>query len=457
VGGSVVTFYSYKGGVGRTLALANVASLLARWGHRILCVDWDLEAPGLHLYFKDWCSVRDSPGLVELIGQHAAPSWRDCIRAVALPEIDGRLDLLAAGRLDEGYVRRMQSLDWGDLYRSEDLGSRIESFRQEWKNEYDFVLIDSRTGVTDIGGICTIQLPDVLVLLFTANHQGIDGIVDVAQRATQERNHLPFDRAGMPCIPVASRFDGRVEGELSRQWLDTFAERFDALYRAWMHRQVSARELLDFLRIPYIPRFSYGEPLPVITEGTRDPESIGYALETVAALLALQLGETDLLVRQRDSFVSLARGGPVHERSFVYDAFLGFSERESSVARLVTEALAARGAKVAGDHASSGVAWAPHYLNRIMRQSQHFFFLVGKDVSVTQQDEIEIALRELTKERHFSRRIVPILVGDTTVQDLPAPLRSFMALRLADPHAPGEIDAIVQAFETEGMRGGREV
>jgi MinD-like ATPase involved in chromosome partitioning or flagellar assembly len=49
--GTVVTFYSYKGGVGRTFALANVATLLALWGYRILCVDWDLEAPGLSLYF----------------------------------------------------------------------------------------------------------------------------------------------------------------------------------------------------------------------------------------------------------------------------------------------------------------------------------------------------------------------------------------------------------------------
>jgi len=43
----VVTFYSYKGGVGRSMALANVAALLARWGRRVLIIDWDLEAPGI--------------------------------------------------------------------------------------------------------------------------------------------------------------------------------------------------------------------------------------------------------------------------------------------------------------------------------------------------------------------------------------------------------------------------
>ena len=45
--GQVVTGYSYKGGVGRSFALANMAVLLAQWQLRVLCVDWDLEAPGL--------------------------------------------------------------------------------------------------------------------------------------------------------------------------------------------------------------------------------------------------------------------------------------------------------------------------------------------------------------------------------------------------------------------------
>ena len=52
--GEVVTFYSYKGGTGRTMALANVACLLAQRvsaSERVLVVDWDLEAPGLHRFF----------------------------------------------------------------------------------------------------------------------------------------------------------------------------------------------------------------------------------------------------------------------------------------------------------------------------------------------------------------------------------------------------------------------
>ena len=47
----IYTFYSYKGGVGRTMALANIAELFYQVGLKVLMVDWDLEAPGLERFF----------------------------------------------------------------------------------------------------------------------------------------------------------------------------------------------------------------------------------------------------------------------------------------------------------------------------------------------------------------------------------------------------------------------
>ena len=46
----VTTFYSFKGGVGRTMALVNVAVELAQRGRRVLAVDFDLEAPGIDTF-----------------------------------------------------------------------------------------------------------------------------------------------------------------------------------------------------------------------------------------------------------------------------------------------------------------------------------------------------------------------------------------------------------------------
>jgi Mrp family chromosome partitioning ATPase len=74
----VVTFYSYKGGTGRSMALANVAWILASAGNRVLAIDWDLEAPGLHRYFHPF--LRDK----ELSGQESQGDLPRCQRPLLL-------------------------------------------------------------------------------------------------------------------------------------------------------------------------------------------------------------------------------------------------------------------------------------------------------------------------------------------------------------------------------------
>src|SRR5262245_12478339 len=70
--GQIITFYSYKGGTGRSMALANVACLLAQQqkADGVLMIDWDLEAPGLHRYFQNNVSESDifksQLGLIDL-------------------------------------------------------------------------------------------------------------------------------------------------------------------------------------------------------------------------------------------------------------------------------------------------------------------------------------------------------------------------------------------------------
>src|SRR5687768_6487561 len=70
----IITFYSYKGGTGRTMLLANVAWILASNGYRVLTVDWDLEAPGLHRYFAPFLidkKLESSDGIIDMITHFA--------------------------------------------------------------------------------------------------------------------------------------------------------------------------------------------------------------------------------------------------------------------------------------------------------------------------------------------------------------------------------------------------
>lgn len=78
--GHIVTFYSYKGGTGRTMALANTAWILASNGLKVLVVDWDLDSPGLHKFFHpflDSAKVTATAGIIDLITDYAWAATRD--------------------------------------------------------------------------------------------------------------------------------------------------------------------------------------------------------------------------------------------------------------------------------------------------------------------------------------------------------------------------------------------
>ncbi len=315
--GEIVTFYSYKGGVGRTMTLANVAVLLARWGYKALIVDWDLEAPGIEYFFKRYLdveSVAKGKGIVDLLHSVSGDAvsspqtldWQNLTVSIQVPECKQPLHLLSAGERGDGYFGKVRSFDVGTFYAEKKGGLLIESLRDEWKKKYDFVLLDSRTGVTDIGGICTIQLPDLLVMVFTATEQSFKGITDIARRAAAKRQQLPIDRLRLLAVPLPSRFDSQVEFKISQEWLDRFAKELSDIYTDWLPKSVDTRKLLEATKIPYIPYFSFGEKLAVIEQGTTDPAGLGYAYETLAAMIANNLESVEQLLINRAEFVRTA-------------------------------------------------------------------------------------------------------------------------------------------------------
>src|SRR5215218_6059418 len=71
--GQIITFYSYKGGTGRSMTIANVAWNLAYAGNKVLCIDWDLEAPGLHRYFYPFFidkELTESDGIIDFVNNY---------------------------------------------------------------------------------------------------------------------------------------------------------------------------------------------------------------------------------------------------------------------------------------------------------------------------------------------------------------------------------------------------
>src|SRR4051812_36528748 len=117
----IVTFYSFKGGVGRTMALVNAAAELTSRGKRVLIVDFDLEAPGIQTY-RPFNERSDSLGVVDYVTEYVATAAAPDIRNyVSECELGGRsIWLMGAGKQDGSYARRLNAIDWAALYQDHD-------------------------------------------------------------------------------------------------------------------------------------------------------------------------------------------------------------------------------------------------------------------------------------------------------------------------------------------------
>ena len=306
----IVTFYSYKGGVGRTLALANIGVLLAKSGKRVMLMDWDLEAPGLDRYFQPFLPDGFLPGqgVIHLLHQAMngkEANWKAHVKEVvvspsgALSNERYKLSVMPSGVSSPDYADKVRAFLWSSFLREREGGPILEEWRNEWKKEYDFVLLDSRTGITDTGGICTILLPDFLVLTFTANEQSFEGALRILNSIHLERRNLAVPRSPLMILPLLSRFDRRDEVAESDKWLARFARDMKPVFDDWLPRQYSPSQILELTKIPYITRFSFGEPLPVLTHSLTDPELPGFYLKNVARLIRTDFREAAQIIDPR--------------------------------------------------------------------------------------------------------------------------------------------------------------
>ncbi len=206
-----ITFYSYKGGVGRTLVVANVARYLARFGQKVFALDLDLEAPGLHYKLppKGWDDTGPPRlGVVDYVHSFAVQNkdpgpLQDYVRPVEVPEgAGGSIYIMPAGDAPSAtYAERFAEINWHGLFYStaaqppSSVPKGIPFFlemKERIQAEYGpaFLLIDSRTGITEIGGVATSLLPDKVVCLLLHNKENLEGAREVL-RSLRRLQRLP--------------------------------------------------------------------------------------------------------------------------------------------------------------------------------------------------------------------------------------------------------------------------
>ena len=186
-------FYSFEGGVGRSMALVNAGVELAKRNRRVLLVDFDLTAPSLAT-FDALKTRKTKAGLVDLVNDYlingSVPDLEDYVVQCRRPaKCEGDIWFMPAGNVASNYVLEYHQLDWLDLYEKHEGFLFMEDVKQQWEDSLapDYVLIDCSSGFTDMGSICTRQLPDAVAVLFSPNQQNLEGLVRIVKGIQMEK------------------------------------------------------------------------------------------------------------------------------------------------------------------------------------------------------------------------------------------------------------------------------
>ncbi|MBA7547968.1 hypothetical protein ES705_40409 [subsurface metagenome] len=126
-----ITFYSYKGGVGRTLALANIAKRISEFNKKVCILDFDLEAPGVPYKFKRYINISNiKSGIVDYIynfQETYSPSKSILDYTIEIKpdeKAKGLLSIIPSGNSNyQEYWNKLSAINWTDLlYRENSQG-----------------------------------------------------------------------------------------------------------------------------------------------------------------------------------------------------------------------------------------------------------------------------------------------------------------------------------------------
>jgi MinD-like ATPase involved in chromosome partitioning or flagellar assembly len=443
--GQIITFYSYKGGTGRSMALANIGCLLARSEEqskkkRVLLVDWDLEAPGLHRFFRGHFSeasghatapipqdLDSHPGLINLLTrlknalqklpprtEEPHPQADSFLRNVARldeyileTDLEG-LHFLKAGRLDDQYPSRVNRFPWASIH------GRSPWFFQWLGNvlaeHYDYVLIDSRTGITDASGICTTLLPEKLVVVFTPNYQSLDGALELTKKAIEFRGRSD-DLRPLTIFPLPSRIEPTLE-RLRHHWrFDStigYQSRFEQAFgSAYKLEKCDLSSYFDEVQVQQVPDYAYGEE--------------------IAVLLQQDSGDRFSLARSFQAFASRLTSNAAPWQPSTppfYSVFISYSPKDKEFVHRLHGDLAKKGVRTWLDaqDLNAGDVWQERIREAIKESDK--ILLILSDHSV----ESEWVRREVDqafeKERESNKLVLVPITLDNTVMSSNAPWAS---------------------------------
>ena len=202
----VVTFYSYKGGMGRSTTLVAYAMYCAiHERKKVVILDCDFEAPGYLNFFNLSNNSRllsgEVNGIVEYLldadfeGENINLKDNYTIAVEKEYSGEGEIRIMPAGNLNEDRIvtnlrdfegntisthkdHYIETLARLDTSRNESIINNFNKLLINIENQMkpDLILIDSRTGFNDIFGVTALHLSNCIVAFFGSSEQTKPGL-----------------------------------------------------------------------------------------------------------------------------------------------------------------------------------------------------------------------------------------------------------------------------------------
>jgi MinD-like ATPase involved in chromosome partitioning or flagellar assembly len=209
---AIISFFSFKGGVGRSSTLVAIALTLARQGHRVAMIDLDLEAPGLATIFSP---SNSSNGVIDYLLEkkvqdkdYKLPSLQQITEPILLGDEAQVLKLLSAGTVDENYLEKLARLDFQNLVDRQLQDTMQDMLRELQKKEIglDFILMDARAGFHDLGGLAITRLSHAVVIFGTQSRQSWAGLTHVIRHLAASKDlEIVLIHAMAPNMGISGR------------------------------------------------------------------------------------------------------------------------------------------------------------------------------------------------------------------------------------------------------------
>jgi MinD-like ATPase involved in chromosome partitioning or flagellar assembly len=256
-----ITFYSYKGGSGRSLALITFASMLSKAGKNVCMIDFDFEAPGLH--YKWLTGKKDGEDLVHYLCRCAEMlALHKDVKAMEVQETilsvgNCVLDIKKETSKKEGWIKLIPSGDIEDPKYWDNVNEKLPaifSFASDEKTDTadqihaandrlrlfdeikaaiqnkikpDYLLVDSRSGFMERVGVCTRIWADDVVFFVVNNAESKVGSRRLL-RALRASGRVPdlHNQKPMELFVAISRLPTRPN---DRTYMEKYKEKIEEI------------------------------------------------------------------------------------------------------------------------------------------------------------------------------------------------------------------------------------